>query len=469
MAERQRPVAAVVEDEANMRFLLRRILEGEGFAVEDFAVAEEFLVSFEPGRYDLVIQDIRMPGIDGITLLRQEKEEDAGLMVVVVTAYSTWETAVEAMRLGAFGYLRKPFEPDDIRRLAANALARRRIRAKKETPFDLSSIVHSSPAMREVVALVERIAPTDTTVLITGESGTGKELVARALHYHSHRAEAPFIPVNCGAFAESLIESELFGHVKGSFTGAIGDKKGLFELADGGTLLLDEVGEMSQSAQVRLLRVLEDHAIRPVGSQEEKRVDVRVIAASNRNLEEEVAQGGFRTDLYHRLNVIHIGIPPLRERLEDIPLLAGHFLSECAVKHHKKVEGMEDTVLRALGSHDWPGNVRELENTIERAVALCQNNLVTLTELPSRFARHARRALTTTVGLLPLGGIDLERRLADVETSYICKALEMTGGNQTKAAELLHISLRSLRYRMEKLEIERRGTSESAETDPDHE
>ncbi|MBN1808040.1 MAG: sigma-54-dependent Fis family transcriptional regulator [Planctomycetes bacterium] len=455
---------AVVEDEVNMRGLLARILADEGYEVSSFETAEDFLRDFSPGKFAVIVQDVRMPGMDGIEMLRSVVEKDKDVHAVVVTAYSTGETAVEAMRLGAFSYVRKPFDSEEIRRVVRMAVDRFQDQGRKgKGSFAMRHIVHDSDPMREVVDLVERVASSDATVLIVGESGTGKELVARAIHYHSPRVNAPFIPVNCGAFAESLLESELFGHVKGAFTGAEGDKKGLFEIAEGGTLFLDEISEMPMSSQVRLLRVLEERAVRPVGGTGLHPVDIRIIAATNKNIEEETREGRFRQDLFHRINVVAIQIPPLRERPGDIPVLAGHFLSVYSHRTGSGVKSIDEAALRLLMRHDWPGNVRELENAIERAVALCRSDTISVDDLPKSLVRRASKAVSTTVSLLPLEGVNLDDKLADVEASYIRRALEMTGGHATKAAEILGLSFRSLRYRMDKLGISRSDTQESEE------
>jgi len=446
------PKIAVVEDETNMLNLLKRILEGEGYHVDTFSNAEDFLKTFGPGKYAVIIQDVRMPGMDGIEMMKRVTEKDPFVLTIVITAYSTGGTAVEAMRLGAFSYVRKPFDSEEIRRVTRMALDKYRdILEKDESPFAIKQIVHDSESMREVVDLIERVAKSDATVLVSGESGTGKELVARAIHYHSTRVNAPFIPVNCGAFAETLLESELFGHVKGAFTGAEGDKRGLFEIAGGGTLFLDEISEMPISAQVRLLRVLEEHAVRPVGGTELHPVDVRIIAATNRDLEKETNEGRFRQDLFHRINVVGISIPPLRERQGDIPILAGHFLSIYSSRMHRDVTGIDERVLQMLIRHDWPGNVRELENVIERAVALVRGPVITVEDIPQSIVRKASKLGSTTLNLLPLEGMNLDKKLTEVETTYIMRALEMTGGKMSSAAEILGLSLRSLRYRMDKL------------------
>jgi two-component system response regulator PilR (NtrC family) len=463
---------AVVEDEVNMRGLLTRILETEGYAVDAFASAEDFLAVFKKGKYAVAIQDVRLPGMDGIEALRRLTAIDPELLVIIVTAYSSSETALQAMSLGAFSYVRKPFDSEEIRRAVRLAWDTHKDFKKRDAiPLLSRHIVHDSEVMRKVVDLVERVAPSDATVLIQGESGTGKELVARAIHYHSPRANAPFIPANCGAFAETLLESELFGHVRGAFTGAEGDKKGLFEVANGGTLFLDEISEMTLSAQVRLLRVLEERAVRPVGGTHLVPVDVRIIAATNKDLEAETKSNRFRQDLFHRINVVAIHLPALRERPGDIPVLAGHFLSLHSARMRKEVLKIDEKALAALLRHDWPGNVRELENAIERAVALCRGDVITVDDLPPAVTRKSAKVLSTTSSLLPLSGVNLDAKIAEVECSYIKRALDMTGGNATKAAELLGITFRSLRYRMEKLGISRPGElpdEESQQGEPPH-
>jgi two-component system response regulator PilR (NtrC family) len=467
----------VLDDEASMQRLMRVILEGEGYevvATDDGREALD-LVGREP--FDLVIQDLRMPKMDGLTFLRLLKERRPEMLSIVVTGYGTWDTAVNAMRLGAYTHLAKPFDTEDFRQLVARALERRRHLAshRRPTDFPLLDIVGNSPATNAVVHLIKRIAATDTTVLLSGESGTGKELVARAIHYNSLRQNGPFVPVNCGAFTETLLESELFGHVKGAFTNAIADRQGLFAAADTGTLFLDEIGEMSPLMQVKLLRVLEGRTYKPVGSSRESRTDVRILAATNRNLAQLMNEGDFREDLYHRLNVIPMALPSLRERREDIPLLAGHFLARYSKRMGKQVTGIEEEALRKLVEHSWPGNVRELENTIERSVALCAGERITEAEITgldsAGFAPQpaAGAAVFPPVPhapapgvlppsaptVLPEGGMDLERYLLALERAYIIQALERTEWNMTEAAKLLGMTFRSIRYRVGKLGIER--------------
>jgi two-component system response regulator PilR (NtrC family) len=466
----------VVDDEASMQRLMRVILEGEGYEVVTTDDGQKALDWVGQQHFDLVIQDLRMPKMDGLTFLRLLKERRPGMLSIVVTGFGTWETAVEAMRLGAYTHLAKPFDTEDFRHLVARAIERLRHGEDHphSTDFPLLDIVGNSAVMNAVVHMVKRIAPTDTTVLLSGDSGTGKELVARAIHYNSLRNKGPFVPVNCGAFTETLLESELFGHVKGAFTNAIADRQGLFASADTGTLFLDEVGEMSPLMQVKLLRVLETRAYKPVGSSREFRSDVRILTATNRHLGQLVSEGSFREDLFHRLNVIPIALPSLRERRDDIPLLAGHFLARYAKRMGKSITGIEERALRKLVDHIWPGNVRELENTIERAVALCPGDRITEAEItglgapafPPRSGGPEfppAPAPPTALRISPVGspltlpedGLDLERYLLELERTYIVLALEKTDWNMTEAAKLLGMTFRSIRYKVDKLGIER--------------
>lgn len=493
----------VLDDEPGMQRLLSLILSGEGHEVLVTEDGSQALAWVADGGVDLVIQDLRMPKMDGLTFLRMLKDRHPEVLSIVLTAFGTWETSVEAMRLGAYTHLSKPFDTEEIRQVVARALERKRISERgrngdTDGPLDL---VGNSQVMNAVALLIKRIAPTDSTVLITGESGTGKELVAQAIHDHSLRVRGPFVPVNCGAFTESLLESELFGHVKGAFTHAVADRKGLFDTADLGTLFLDEIGEMSPLMQVKLLRVLETRSYKPVGGNREVKSDVRIIAATNRHLGQMVAEGNFREDLYHRLNVIPIALPPLRDRREDIPMLAGHFLARYSKRMSKPMEGIEESALRQLVEYHWPGNVRELENTIERAVALCAGDRIkdadvvgpmsglksasgariasaqalvagafaaapaghTANPLPYAPVPSGPQAAVVSPSMLPAGpapvlpaqGIDLERHLIDQERAYIVQALERSDWNLTEAAKLLGMTFRSIRYRVSKLGIER--------------
>jgi two-component system response regulator PilR (NtrC family) len=482
----------VLDDEFAIQQLLKVILESEGhqvFNTDDGAAALD-LIGAE--HIDLVIQDLRMPKMDGLSFLRQLKERHPGVPSIVVTAFGTFETAIEAMRLGAYTHVNKPFDTEEIRHTIARALERIEIARKSpRTTAPFLDIVSHTQQMAEIASLIKRVAPTDSTMLITGESGTGKELVARAIHYNSLRAGQAFVPVNCGAFTETLLESELFGHVKGAFTNAISDHKGVFESADRGTLFLDEVGELSLSTQVKLLRVLEARTFKPVGGARDTKVDVRFITATNRNLEQMVAEGRFREDLFYRLNVVPVTLPPLRERKADIPLLAGHFLARFAKRMNKPMSGIDDAVIEKLLQYSWPGNVRELENTIERAVALSRADRITLADLSGPQAglpgssRSVQPVLVRPASsappvwpaplpvrpqsdpadpaplvshpALPPQGMDLEKYLLDQERALITQALSRCNWNLTSAAKLLGMTFRSIRYRVAKLGIERPG------------
>ncbi len=444
----------VVDDEQSMCELLSVLLAKQGYVVDTALDAESGMDCFSRNSYDLVIQDLRMPRVDGIELLRRVKQRSPETVVIVMTAYSSWDTAVEAMRLGAYDYIRKPFDNAEVRSVILRALDQKRIQKELGTQHDqgpqpLRNMIGHTPKLLEIFALIERVAPTDSTVLIEGESGTGKNLVARALHYGSSRKDMPFVSADCGAFPESLLESELFGHVKGAFTGAVADKKGLFEVADGGTFFLDEISEMSANTQVKLLRMLEDREFRAVGSTETKHIDVRFIAATNTTLADEVERGRFREDLFYRLNVITIGLPPLRERREDIPLLAGHFLATYAKAMRKNTHKISAPGMHALMTFDWPGNVRELENTIQRAVAMAKSEEIDLSDLKGEIGSAPLRT-PTFLEEIPPQGLDLEARLAEVEQRYLLAALARTGWHLGNAAELLGISFRSMRYKVKK-------------------
>ncbi len=474
----------ILDDEPAIQRLLGIILQSEGHEViitDDGNAALE-MIARQP--IDLIIQDLRMPKMDGLTFLRMLKERRPEIPSIVLTAFGTFETAVEAMRLGAYTHLTKPFDTEEMRQTVSRALERlghNRRSAQSSAPY--LDIISNTSMMSAISSLINRVARTDSTVLITGESGTGKELVARSIHYSSLRADQPFVAVNCGAFTETLLESELFGHVKGAFTNAIADRKGVFESADRGTLFLDEIGELSPPTQVKLLRVLETRSFKPVGGAREMQVDVRFIMATNRNLSKMVAEGQFREDLFYRLNVIPIELPPLRQRKEDVPLLAGHFLARFAKRMNKPMRGIDDAVVERLVAYDWPGNVRELENTIERAVALARYDRIRIEDLAgplsgrSTSARSSTALLTatpnpvspanaqsqpmppveSTLPKLPPTGMDLENHLVVLERTYITQALERTNWNLTEAAKLLNMSFRSIRYRVAKLNIERPG------------
>jgi two-component system response regulator PilR (NtrC family) len=405
--------------------------------------------------FEVVITDLRMHGTDGMAVLRAARDLAPDTVVVVVTAYASTETAVEAMQRGAYDYVTKPFKLDEIRVTIANALERKRLkdenralrrRLRKERPLD--GFVGKSPAMLAVFDTIRKTADSGSTVMITGESGTGKELVARAIHAASPRRDKAFVSVNCGAIPETLIESELFGHVKGAFTGAVAASEGLFAAANGGTLFLDEITEIPASIQVKLLRAIQEREVRRVGDVRDVAVDVRLIAASNRDLAGAVADGVLREDLFYRLNVIPIHLPPLRERRDDLPLLVAHFIEKISGAMGKRVNGVAPAALAVLESHHWPGNIRELENVIERAIVLGGGETIDVDALPET-VRRAPAATTLAVDL-PADGLDLEATLTGIEQRYIEMALERTGGVQVRAAELLRVSFRQFRYKLRK-------------------
>ncbi|HVR76641.1 MAG TPA: sigma-54 dependent transcriptional regulator [Planctomycetota bacterium] len=451
----------VADDEQSMRDLLSMLLEASGYNVLLASNVEEAMRVFsaEKGRINLVIQDLKMPGADGADLLRWLKVEDPDLPVIIITAFSTWDSAVDAMRLGAFDYIRKPFDTDAIRSVVARGLEKDavrhgRMRRKGDEDRSGLAMIGNNPLIQGVFRMIELIAPTDSTVLIQGESGTGKEIVSRYIHHKSHRADRSFVPVNCSAFTESLLESELFGHVRGAFTGAIESQQGLFRAANGGTLFLDEVADMSLTTQVKILRVLEERRVCPVGSTELQPIDVRIIAATNKNIEEEVLKKGFREDLYYRLNVIPLFLPALRDRKDDIPLLAGHFLAKYSRQMGKQVIRISDKARQMLYDYDWPGNVRELENVIQRHVALSEGDTIEFLAIKPRKSDFLPPRLQAPRSpIIPPEGIRLEHEIESFERFYLREALRMTGGNLTSAAKLLGMTYRSIRYRVKKLKI----------------
>jgi two-component system response regulator PilR (NtrC family) len=447
----------VVDDEPGLRDMLSILLRREGLdvAVAPGFVAGQDAIKNAPEPYGVVLTDLVMPDGSGLDLLSLCKERGAQTEVIVMTAHSTLETAVDAMRRGAYDFVTKPFATSELRALVQKALEKRdivsenrRLRAQL-SQIEPRDLLGRSEPMRRIVDLVRRIANTRSTVLITGESGTGKERIARAIHDLSDRAAKPFLVVNCGAIPEALLESELFGHDKGAFTGAVSKHLGIFREADGGTVLLDEVGELATSLQVKLLRVLQERKVRSVGASAEVGVDVRVLAATNRAVEEEVKSGRFRQDLYYRLNVIRIEVPPLRARREDIPDLARHFLVRCAAEHDKEVRGFTPDALRVLDGYAFPGNVRELENLVERAIALASSPVIGLGDLPTEVSGASAQA-TPRLLELPDEGCSLDDVLGELERRLLVQALERSGGLRTNAAKLLGVSTRSLRYRLQK-------------------
>ncbi|HET6147623.1 MAG TPA: sigma-54 dependent transcriptional regulator [Polyangia bacterium] len=447
----------VVDDERSMREMLALYLSRAGHAVESAGSGAEARRALAARERDLVITDLQMPDASGLDVLAECKALHPETQVVVVTAYATAETAIAAMKAGAYDYLVKPFKLDEVGLVVERALERRQLmrqnvalRDEIKGRYRLDRLLGKSAAMQRVFDMLRKIAPARTSVLLVGESGTGKELAARALHELSPRVEHAFVAINCGAIPETLIESELFGHVKGSFTGATADKAGLFEAAHGGTLMLDEVAELPLGMQVKLLRVLQERKVKPVGGVSEREVDVRVVAATNRDLETEVEKGTFRQDLYYRLNVIQVRMPPLRERREDVPLLVDHFVKKFAAEHAQPIAGVDADAMAVLTAHNFPGNVRELENLVERAVTLASDGRITADALPD-LSRPERAAAAGPD--LPAMGFDLERELDSFERGFLLKALDRTGGNRTLAARLLGVSFRSLRYRLSKLGI----------------
>jgi len=448
----------VVDDEENLRHMLSVILKKQGYAVESAANGREALELLADRAFDFVLSDIIMPQLDGKGLLAELATRGIDSTVIMMSAYGTIDTAVECMKLGAYDFVSKPFKNDEIVLVLKKAEERERLKEenrrlkeamRKESSF--ASIISRSSSMQQVFDLIRKVCDYKTTVLIMGESGTGKELVARALHFEGRRRNAPFVAVNCAAIPENLLESELFGHVRGAFTDAAADKTGLFEQADGGTLFLDEIGEMPLSLQVKLLRVLQDEEIRRVGGGASKKVDVRVISATSRHLEEDVAAGRFREDLFFRLNVFTLKLPPLRERLEDLPLLVDHFLAKFSARFGKAVTAVAPDAMRLLAGYSWPGNVRELENAVERGIVVCEGAELGRAALPERLCGAAARD-----GGLLLSGDSLSiRETGEVmERELIRRALEKTCGNRTHAARLLEISLRSLIYKLKEYGLE---------------
>jgi len=449
----------IVDDEENLRHWLRMILTDANYEVDEAKNGEDALKKFENNIYDFVLCDIRMPKMDGPSLLREMRRRNIPATVIMMSAYGTEDTAIEAMKMGAYDYVSKPFRQDEIilvlrkaeereRLIRENRILRRQI--VRETGFH--NIVTRNPKMQEILQTVLKIADYKTTVLITGESGTGKELIARAIHYSSSRKDGPFIAVNCGAIPENLLESELFGHIKGAFTDATYTKKGLFEEADGGTIFLDEIGELPPMLQVKLLRVLQEEEIRRVGDTKSIPVDVRVIAATVKDLEKEVQEGRFRADLFYRLNVLNLHLPPLRERREDIPLLVNYFIEKFAPRFNKQIKGVNKEAMEILINHDWPGNVRELENALERAIALAEGELVQVEDLPP----YLREKVDTRPGLfIPQNELSIKKITRQIEEELIRRALERTKGNRTQAAKLLEISHRALIYKIKEYGLDK--------------
>jgi two-component system response regulator PilR (NtrC family) len=450
----------VVEDEKSMRDLLSMMLRKEGYAVEvaEGGTQAASRIAKDPV-YDLVITDVSMPGMTGLELLRHVRKVSPESSVILMTAYGSKDTAIEALNEGAAYYVEKPFDLDEMKVVARRTIDQKRIasenadlksenrglKAELKGRYRFEGLIGRSGKMKAIFQLIERVAGTGSTIVISGESGTGKELIARAIHYNSGRGDKSFVSINCGALPDELLESELFGHMKGSFTGAVSTKKGLFEVADGGTIFLDEIGETSPAMQIKLLRVLQERVIRRIGGTEEIPVDVRVITATNQDLEKMVREKTFREDLFYRINVIPIRMPALREKPEDIPALAEHFLDKYKDSMGKALTGISEDAMERLEAYPWPGNVRELENVIERAVALEPGNVIQAESLP-RELRSGHNGPGEPSVVLRDSGIDLERHLEDLRRRYMAEAMERAHGVQTRAAEILGMTFRSFRY-----------------------
>jgi DNA-binding NtrC family response regulator len=444
----QRERILIVDDEANARTALAELLRDEGYAVETAADGFKALPKLEEFAPDVVVTDLKMPGLSGLELMEKIRARDGECVVIVMTAFGAVESAVQAMRQGAADYLTKPVNVDELSLVLKREVERKRLRAEAgqlrerlSEKHRINNIIGASPAMQQVFDAVLQVAPSRASVLIAGESGTGKELIAAAIHEHSPRAKKPFVKLHCAALAESLLESELFGHERGSFTGAVGRREGRFELADGGTLFLDEIGEISPSIQVKLLRFLQEHEFERVGGNQTIKVDVRVITATNRNLLQRVKDGLFREDLYYRLNVVSIEMPPLRARPSDIPLLASHFLAKYARENGKQVDGFTDEALAQIANYEWPGNVRELENAIERAVVVSRKPRIGVDDFAAAIATAQKRG----DGMPVIPGAKMD----ELERYAILKTLEQTGGSTSRAAEILGISPRTIQYRLQ--------------------
>ena len=452
----------IVDDEQGMRQLLSLVFGRAGHQVRAAENGRRALVLLREQAADLIVSDVRMPDMGGIELLRGARELLPEVAVVMMTAFATVDTAREAFKLGADDFIQKPFDVDELKLIVEKALEKLALKKENETlkhenevllkgqreRGNLDNLIGRSERMQAVYQMVETVAEVQSTVLIYGESGTGKELVARAIHNLSPRADKPFVSINCGAFTETLLESELFGYVRGAFTGANTNRKGLFEAADRGSIFLDEIGEMSPAMQVKLLRVLQERKVRPVGAHEELDIDARVIAATNRDLAAMAKAGTFREDLFYRISVIPIELPPLREKREDIPDLVGHFVQKFCAQTGRPLT-VSDKAMELLESYSWPGNVRELEHTIERAVALERTEAIQPERLPDQITRYSSARIADALDLPDLG-LDLVAHLEQLEKTYLLEALRRTGGNQTRAAEVLRLSVRSLRHLLDK-------------------
>ncbi|HET7704583.1 MAG TPA: sigma-54 dependent transcriptional regulator [Thermoanaerobaculia bacterium] len=447
----------IVDDESSLRDFLSIVFEGEGWMVEVAPSLGEARAAIQKNEPDLVLCDLMLPDGSGIDLIREVKAQNPSIAFIMITAHTSTKSAVDALKAGAFDYIAKPFDIEELKIIVRKAVERKELedenlhlRTALEERFTFANIIGKSAKMQEIFSIVQRIAKTTSTVLISGESGTGKELIARAIHYNSGR-RGKFVSINCGALPETLLESELFGHERGAFTGAIREKRGLFHEADRGTIFLDEIGETSTAMQIKLLRVLQDRVVRRVGSNVETQVDVRVIAATNRDLSDSIQKGTFREDLFYRINVIPIELPPLRHRKEDIPLLVEHFISKFCTNLGVPQKRISTDAVRAIEKYSWPGNVRELENVVERMIALEESEVLTTKSLPEHVLLGGR--IPDTTFELPPEGISLQDHLEAIGKIFMLKALERSGGVQTQAAELLRMSFRSFRYYAKKYEL----------------
>jgi two-component system response regulator PilR (NtrC family) len=452
----------VVDDDLSVLEFLEAMLAKERYAVSCTNDGAKAIKMLKKEAYDLLLCDIRMGETSGLDVLKKAKELYPNIIVIMISAFATTQTAVEAVKLGAYDYIPKPFKTEELSHTIRHALASKPLRQDiggiardSRQTVHFGNIVGNSPQMQKIYTLIHQVARTKTNVLISGESGTGKELIADAIHNNSDRRDRPFVVINCGGIPETLMASELCGHKKGAFTGAIDNKKGLFEVADGGTVFLDEIGDLTPPIQVNLLRLVQEKVFKRVGDTEDIRVDIRIISATNKDLEKEVMEGRFREDLYYRLNVIPINVPPLRERPGDLPVLAQHFLEKYAKEMGKRIKKLSSYALDMLSRYDFPGNIRELENMIERSVALSTTNIILPESITlSTFKRHAKAKPPSFDVDIPLSGFNLTEVLNDMEQKYITKVLEITRGSKKKAAEALGINLRSLRYRIKKLKVE---------------
>lgn len=463
----------IVDNEKNIRDLLAITLKRAGYATDTAEDGRGALDCFSRDAYDVLLTDIRMPGMSGLELLRAVNATSPETITVMMTAFASVETAIEAMRIGAYDYLTKPFQIEEVKRIIQNALERKKLRVENrqlrcalEGGAGFDKIIGHSEAIRRVLDVVRKVAEGRSNVLITGESGSGKELIARTIHFNSERKDRPFVTINCSAIPEALFESELFGHMKGAFTGAVGNKQGLFEAADTGSIFLDEVGELHPSVQAKLLRVLQEGTCMRVGGIKEIKIDVRVIAATNKNLENSVAAGTFREDLYYRLNVIPIRLPALRERREDIPLLALFFLRQFNEKLGKAIEGVDSDALHILMNETWRGNIRELSNMMERTVALASGPMLTRDDVIGALCRPIAAPSSMIPSAIPQGGIHLDDFMEGIEKSLLLKALEENDWVKTEAAKRLHLDFRSMRYRLNKYDIKERKDEKPTESLP---